>query len=282
MKGLASADSFCDPEEGLEVSGARLIPPPSSTSVSQFQTMKQERHSRAKAQILIVDREPVFRMGLRRLFGAEESLRVLAEAENEPQAIHLARQLKPDLIFFQAEMIPEKAADLVARLRAASPGCRVVVAATSPAEGEHLRLIRAGASGVILKSVEPDLFIKCAHKVMEGEVWLPKQKIAEMARQLGDVPLTIPRPVDMLTHREKMIISYLVQGWRNREIAQHLAISEQTVKNHLRAVYDKVGVSDRLELALYVIYQRLDLSPISPTSVPQEKPSRQVLAHSHA
>ncbi len=251
--------------------------------MSRDETMKQERRPRGKVQILIADREPIFRMGLRRVFGAEESLRVLAEAETEPQAIHFARQLKPDLIFFQSEMIPEKAAGWVARLRAASPGCKIVVTSAALADGEHLRLVKAGVSGVILKSVEPALFVKCARKVVEGEVWLPKQKVAEMARQLGDTPLTIPRPVDMLTHREKVIISYLVQGWRNREIAQHLAISEQTVKNHLRAVYDKVGVSDRLELALYVIYQRLDLSEISTRApLPEDKPSRQVLAHSHA
>ena len=76
------------------------------------------------------------------------------------------------------------------------------------------------------------------------------------------------RPVDTLTHREKTIISYLMQGWRNREIGTHLAISEQTVKNHLRAIYDKVGVSDRLELVLYAIHQRLELPAVQAT-VPQ-------------
>ena len=67
--------------------------------------------------------------------------------------------------------------------------------------------------------------------------------------------------MDTLTRREKSIIACLVQGWRNREIAQNLHITEQTVKNHLRAVYDKVGVSDRLELALYAIHQKLELPP---------------------
>jgi len=76
-----------------------------------------------------------------------------------------------------------------------------------------------------------------------------------------DTPL---RPVDTLTRREKIIISYLMQGWRNREISQHLSISEQTVKNHLRTIYDKVGVSDRLELVLYAIHQRLELPPTQP------------------
>jgi DNA-binding NarL/FixJ family response regulator len=68
-----------------------------------------------------------------------------------------------------------------------------------------------------------------------------------------------------LTQREKTIISYLMQGWRNREIAQHLNITEQTVKNHLRSIYDKVGVSDRLELVLYAIHQKLLLPSVQPS-----------------
>jgi DNA-binding NarL/FixJ family response regulator len=64
------------------------------------------------------------------------------------------------------------------------------------------------------------------------------------------------------------VISYLMQGWRNREISTHLSISEQTVKNHLRTIYDKVGVSDRLELVLYAIHQRLELPPVQPTAPP--------------
>jgi DNA-binding NarL/FixJ family response regulator len=226
--------------------------------------MKQERRLRRKTDVLIADREAVFRLGLRRLFGAEGSLRVLAEAENHVQAVHLARQLKPGVIFLQADLLTGKVEDLLTRLRSASPGCKVVITAASLNNGEHLRHIRAGASGVILKSVHPALFVKCVHKVMQGEVWIPKNEVAQMAQMLGSAPVAILRPVETLTCREKIIVSYLVQGWRNREIAEHLEISEQTVKNHLRAVYDKVGVSDRLELALYVINQHLEL-PSTPS-----------------
>lgn len=219
---------------------------------------------------MIADREAIFRLGLCRLLGVEQTFRVLGETEDEIQAIHMARQLRPDLIFLQSEMmVPEKESDLPERLQNASPGCKVVVTAAALTDGEHLRYVRAGASGVILKSAEPALFVKCVQKVMLGEVWLAKRQVAEIAHQLGKAPLTMPRPVDTLTHREKMIISYLVQGWRNREIAERLAISEQTVKNHLRAAYDKVGVSDRLELVLYVLNQRVALPPATPVAVNQ-------------
>ena len=90
-----------------------------------------------------------------------------------------------------------------------------------------------------------------------------------MAKLLEARPDHPPRPVDTLTHREKTIISYLMQGWRNREISTHLSISEQTVKNHLRTIYDKVGVSDRLELVLYAIHQRMELPPVQVTVHPR-------------
>lgn len=221
--------------------------------------MKPERNHRKKVQVLLVDQEAVFRMGLRRLLGAEDDLDVVGEAENVIQATHLARRTKPDIIFISAELAPAKSLDLLTKLRGASAGCKLVITAASMAGGSPLQYIRAGASGMILKSVDPSLFIKCARKVMESEVWLPKQEVAQMAHALGATPTELRRPADTLTLREKMIISCLVQGWRNREIAEHLSISEQTVKNHLRAVYDKVGVSDRLELVLYIIHQRVQL-----------------------
>lgn len=228
--------------------------------------MKPDRHLKKKINILVVDREAIFRFGLRRLLGAEEDLRVAGEGENATQALHMARQLKPDLIFLQTDLAAGETAALLSRLREASAGCKVVVTAGTLVEGESLRYMRAGASGVILKSVDPVLWVKCVRKVMDNEIWLPKQEVTQMAQLLESAPLNLSRPADTLTRREKVIVSYLVQGWRNREIAQHLSISEQTVKNHLRAVYDKVGVSDRLELVLYVIYQRVELPAVVMTA----------------
>jgi DNA-binding NarL/FixJ family response regulator len=135
-------------------------------------------------------------------------------------------------------------------------------------EDEGMRFIQLGASGIILKSVEPSLFVKCARKVVwENEVWLPRQQVARIAKFVETNASRPLRPVDTLTQREKTVISYLMQGWRNREIAQHLSITEQTVKNHLRSIYDKVGVSDRLELVLYAIHQKMALPPVQPPQV---------------
>jgi DNA-binding NarL/FixJ family response regulator len=132
-----------------------------------------------------------------------------------------------------------------------------------------MRHVRSGASGVILKTVDPQMFVKCARRVSEGDTWIPKRQVTTMAKLLEARPANPPRPVDTLTAREKTIISYLMQGWRNREISTHLSISEQTVKNHLRTIYDKVGVSDRLELVLYAIHQRMELPPVQAAAAPR-------------
>jgi DNA-binding NarL/FixJ family response regulator len=220
---------------------------------------------------MIADQEGVFRFGLKRLFGAEDDLRVIALAADPGQTLSMASEFKPDLIFLQAEMLRLDDTGLFFQLHHDLPETKIVITASRLSDEEAVSYVQNGASGVIVKSADPELFIKCARKVMDNEVWLPKKQVAQMAKLL--VESEPARPRDTLTSREKTIISYLMQGWRNREIGQHLGITEQTVKNHLRAIYDKVGVSDRLELVLYAIHQRLELPPIGPAESAEAKPA---------
>jgi DNA-binding NarL/FixJ family response regulator len=239
--------------------------------------------SHTQIRILLADQEGVFRLGLKKLFGAEDDLRVVAEADECGQVLVLAQEFRPGLIFLQAELAARgsDAGCSISQLKSSADGCKVVITASALSEDEALERIQAGASGVILKSVDPELFIRCARKVIDNEIWLPKKEITQMAKLLETVPARSARPRDTLTRREKTIISYLMLGCRNREIARRLSLTEQTIKNHLRAIYDKVGVSDRLELVLYAIHQGLDLprvdrepeiSPLSPDPelLPQE------------
>ena len=236
-------------------------------------TTPNSRTGKKRIRILIADQEGVFLFGLKKLFGVEDDLRVVAEATDGPSAINLAREFTPDIIFLQAELTGQTPGDFMADVHEASPNSKIVVTASSLSEEASLRYVKAGASGVILKSVDPALFSKCARKVVqEDEVWLPKKQVTRMAKLLEGTQDRPLRPRDTLTIREKTIISYVLQGWRNKEIAQHLSITEQTVKNHLRTIYDKVGVSDRLELVLYAIHQRLELPPTSATPVPPARP----------
>jgi len=229
--------------------------------------MRVRSSAKKKIRVLIADREGIFRFGLKELFALEDDLRVVAQAHASSQVIELTKSLRPELVFVQAEIVSEAGGNLFSELRRQVPKCKIVVTASGvPTDEQGMRFVQLGASGIILKSVEPSLFIKCARKVVwEDEVWLPHKQVTSMAKFVETSASKPLRPVETLTQREKTIISYLMQGWRNREIAQQLTITEQTVKNHLRSIYDKVGVSDRLELVLYAIHQKLLLPSVQPS-----------------
>jgi len=224
--------------------------------------MGTARPSKGKIRVLVADKEGIFRLGLKKLLAVEDDLRVVAEAENAGEVLTKAETFRPDLVFVQEEILTESSGNLISAVLEAAPRCKIVATASSFSDESSMHHVRSGAAGVILKTVDPQLFVKCARRVTEGETWIPKKHVSAMAKLLEARPDNPPRPVDTLTRREKTIISYLMQGWRNREISTHLSISEQTVKNHLRTIYDKVGVSDRLELVLYAIHQRMELPPV--------------------
>lgn len=223
---------------------------------------RKHANNKARAKILIADREGVFRLGLKKLFSVEDDLRVVAQAENSLQVLEMAKSFRPNIALVQQEIALNGCPGLLEQMHRQSPSCNVVVTAAHISGTEGNQLIRGGASGVIPRSAQPEAFVETVRKVLSGEVIHPTQK------DNGDglVPgynHSRSRPVDTLTPREKTIISCLTQGLRNRDIADHLTITEQTVKNHLRSIYDKIGVSDRLELVLYAIHQRLELPPIN-------------------
>lgn len=228
--------------------------------------MRVPRSSRKKVRILIADREGIFRLGVKKLFGVEDNLRVIAEAENAEQVKVATQALNPDLIYVQADLAEEAPGNLVALLRRLCPKTRIIVTGSAFRDDQASRYIKSGASGLVLKSDPPEVFVKSARKVMKEELWLDKRRFAAALENSQTEPRFPLRPAVTLTHREKTVLAYLTQGCRNRAIARYLSITEQTVKNHLRAIYDKVGVSDRLELVLYAIHQGLQLPPVELTA----------------
>jgi two-component system nitrate/nitrite response regulator NarL len=227
--------------------------------------MGTARVSRGKIRVLVADREGIFRLGLKMLFAVEDDLRVVAEADKVDEVLARAETFQPDLVFIQDVFLDESKGKLISAVTNAVPRCRVIITATALSDDSLLRHVHSGAAGVIRKAVDPKLFVKCARGVHEGEKWFPERQVSTMAKPPEERPNNPPRPVDTLTRREKSIISCLMESWHNREIGTYLSISEQTVKNYLRSIYDKVGVSDRLELVLYAIHQRLELPAVQAT-----------------
>jgi len=227
------------------------------------QRMRTARVSKGRIRVLVADREGIFRLGLKKLFAVEDDLRVVAEAEKADEVVARAETFQPDLVFTQEEILDESEGNLISEVTKAVPRCRVI--ATASSDESSMRHVRNGAAGVILKTVDPQGFIKCARRVHKGEKWIPTRQVSTMAKLPEARPGNPPRPVDTLTRREKSIICCLMEGWHNRQISTHLSISEQTVKNYLRSIFDKVGVSDRLELVLYAIHQQMELPAVQAT-----------------
>ena len=227
--------------------------------------MRSHSKSKRKYRILIADRGGIFRLGLKKLFALEDDFRVVAQAENAMQTFELAKRFQADLLFVQAEIEQEGSGDLLARIGQALPQSKTVLVADFARDDEIDAFVNRGASGIVLRSADPDSFIKCALRIAKYGTCIPKSsaepQAAAAASGRGRADL---RPADTLTRREKSIIGCLMQGLRNREIASTLSITEQTVKNHLRTIFDKVGVSDRLELVLYAIHHKLELAPPTP------------------
>ena len=128
-----------------------------------------------------------------------------------------------------------------------------------PNEELTLELFRRGAHGIVSRDVEPELLVQCLRKVAQGEPWLDNQAVnwvLEAYRTQATRPISARTKVQ-LTPKESLIVSCVTQGMKNKEIALRVGTTEQVVKNYLRKVYDKLGVADRLELALYCLHNRV-------------------------
>lgn len=223
--------------------------------------MKQA-HKAKKIRILLADREEVFRLGIRQLFSLEDDLRVVAQAATSEQATNMAERFRPHLLVVQEEIAAEFPGNFMEQLRRVSPSSKVVITASAMLGNTASRYLELGAEDVIPRSAALSRFVKCIREAMKHKAEPAKATGTRAVRMVEYPPQPLLRPADTLTRREKNVIACLMQGFPNREISRCLSIAEQTVKNHLRSIFDKVGVSDRLELVLYALHHKLDLPVI--------------------
>src|SRR5487761_1332783 len=239
-------------------------------------TMKNEEHVPAPAspvepaaapgiRILIADSQAIYRVGIRKIFAIEDDMRVVAQAENYAGLLAALERFPSDIVLLDGGMIggiPEAIPDMVQR----APNAKFVVQVSENSESYIVELYRRGVRGVISRSISPDLLIRCIRKIAEGETWIDNQSVSWVieAYRAQATTLTNPRTQPRLSPKEMSIIACVTQGMRNKEIAYKIGTTEQVVKNYLRKIYDKLGVSDRLELALYCLHHQLLKQP--PTS----------------
>src|SRR5947208_6150459 len=205
-------------------------------------------------RVIVADTQAIFRAGLRKIFALEDDIRVVGQSETMAQTLSAAKKFSADILILESALSSNPAEALSELLRQ-SPALRVVVVTPQPDEELTLDLFRRGAHGIVSREVEPELMVDCLRKVVAGGTWLDTQAIQwvmEAYRNQNTRPAG-SRPKVQLTPKETLIVSCVTQGMKNKEIALRVGTTEQVVKNYLRKVYDKLGVADRLELALYCL-----------------------------
>lgn len=221
-----------------------------------------EKADGAMIRIAIADDHTIFRDGLRRLLTLEDDFEVVAEAKDGSEVIDLLREYNPDVLLLDLKMPGLDGLTVLQRVQSQKIKTKIIILTASEDEGEYVQAMKYGTSGIVLKQTATDLLIKSIRKVVDGEIWLDAKTTAAVMRQFASPSQPSPRERDQprLSNREREIVAFVAQGFKNREIAERMFISEQTVKNHLHNIFDKLGVSDRLELALYAIHR--DIRPL--------------------
>jgi DNA-binding NarL/FixJ family response regulator len=208
--------------------------------------------------VIIADTHSIYRVGIRKIVALEPDLKVLAQTDSLGNTMAAAAQYKADVILFEAAITPNPP-EAVSEMLKRSPQSKVIVIMSQADQDDTVDLMRRGVRGIVPRSIAPDLLVKCIRKVAEGELWLDNQAVNWVidAYRAQTAHLTHKPTRAKLSDKELLIISYVTQGMRNKEIAHEIHTSEQVIKNYLRKIYDKLGVSDRLELALYCIHHQL-------------------------
>lgn len=200
-------------------------------------------------KIILADNQAIFRAGIAKVLAVEDDVRIVAQAQTVEQAMIAVEKFRGSVMIYASSFLPD-----TNQLAAAAhqSGIQLVVIAENNEPPE--RYLNAGVLGLIFRSVESAELLRCVRKVNIGESYVQDSRAVPRAETDDFVGARVR---DRLTPKELKIVALIVQGFKNKEIANLLGTTEQVVKNYLRNVYDKIGVSDRLELALFTIHHRI-------------------------
>ena len=221
-----------------------------------------ESAASAGIRIVLADSQAIYRVGMRKIFALEDDMRVVAQVDTLDTLQTAIQRFPSDIVLLEGNLLAGTSGAIPELLRQA-PQVKIIVQAVSAEESNTVELYRRGVRGIIPRSISPDLLIKCVRKIAQGETWIDNQSVNWVieAYRSNASALTNPKTQPRLSPKELAIITCITQGKRNKEIAYQLGTTEQVIKNYLRKVYDKLGVSDRLELALYCLHHQLHQHP---------------------
>src|SRR6202453_2937179 len=245
----------------------------STVQIDGNQNAPEDVSSRHLIRVILADTQAIFRAGLRKIFALEDDIRVVGQAETLSQTQSAVTKFSADILIFESALAPNPVEAVTELLRQA-PELKIVVVTPGSDEQLTLDLFRRGAHGILSREVEPEILVDCLRKVAAGEPWLENEAVHWVMEAFRGHNLrpSGARPKVQLTPKETLIVSCVTQGMKNKEIAVRVGTTEQVVKNYLRKVYDKLGVADRLELALYCLSHHV-VDGVKPPPVPAATPT---------
>ena len=217
-------------------------------------------HDKTSIRILIADDHPIFRDGLRRLLESESGFRVVGEASDGNEAIAMARQLHPDILLLDLAMPRVPGLEALRSLsRNGDQAVRTVLLTAAIEPPQMVEALQLGAKGIVLKESATQVLLQAIRAVLDGSYWVGREAVRDLKELVLDRMPKDSSPAQKygLTKREYQMVEAIVEGYSNKEIAERFQVREDTVKHHLTSIFSKLGVSTRLELALFAIEHRL-------------------------
>jgi two-component system nitrate/nitrite response regulator NarL len=212
--------------------------------------------SKNPIRIILLDSQTLFRVGLRYILEGQPEMVVVGDAGNINAGVELITSTSPDIILLELNLDGQPEMEIIPELVKVAGSARLILLTEMNDPKVQQRAVEDGIVGVLSKRQPPETLIKAIEKVNAGEVWLERSLIANVLGRLSRSQPAVKVDqetvsINSLSEREKEVVKLIGLGYKNKRISSELCISETTVRHHLTSIYDKLGVSDRLELLVY-------------------------------
>jgi DNA-binding NarL/FixJ family response regulator len=215
-----------------------------------------------RIRVLVVDDHELFRQGVCSILQRTDDIEVVAEAENGKVAVERCRECQPDVVLMDINMPVSNGLEATQAIKRQMPQVKILILTVSDAEETLFEAVKCGASGYILKNASPTEVMDGVRRVYSGEPVIPGNLAMRIITELNNpTPTTAAEPAEKLTEREIEVLRHLSVGASNRDIAQALFISENTVRNHVRNILDKLHLSNRAQAAAYAVREGYTIDP---------------------